>query len=145
MKLLVINGPNINMLGIREPGIYGNLTLDEMNEKISQEVWNLGVQVDFMQSNYEGEIIEALHSAMGKYEGVVINPAAYTHYSLAIMDAIKAIDIPVVEVHISNIDSREEYRRKSITVEACVGQISGMGYYGYVLGIMALQHKIRGQ
>lgn len=144
MKVLVINGPNINMLGIREPDIYGKLTYDTMIEKISQEASDLGVEVDFIQSNHEGEIIDALHSAMGRYHGVVINPAAYTHYSLAIMDAIKSVHIPTVEVHISNISNREEYRRKSVTAEACVGQISGMGYYGYVLGIMALIHKSKG-
>ncbi|MGF7186196.1 3-dehydroquinate dehydratase-2 [Desulfitispora alkaliphila] len=144
MKILVINGPNINLLGIREPDIYGKLTYETMNEKISQEAKKIGAEVDFIQSNHEGEIIDALHSAMEKYEGIVINPAAYTHYSLAIMDAIKAIEVPAVEVHLSNISTREEYRRKSVTAEACVGQISGMGYFGYVLGIMALQHKGKG-
>ena len=139
MNILVINGPNLNLLGKREPIIYGSMTLNNINDKIKAEfIQNQDLNIEFFQNNIEGEIINKLHSAMGKIDGIVINAGAYTHTSLAISDAIKAIDIPTVEVHMSNIYSREEVRHKSFLSACCVGQISGFGYYSYILAIHAL-------
>ena len=123
-KYLVINGVNLNMLGIREPGIYGNSTL--------------GVEVDFFQSNFEGEIVEKIHSAMGNYNGIIINPGAFTHYSYAIRDAFGSVKMDVIEVHISNIHKREEFRHTSVIVPECIGQICGLGFKGYELALEAL-------
>lgn len=138
MKILIINGPNINLLGIREKGIYGELTYSEMCLFIGEKAKSFGAEVDIVQSNIEGEIINFLHGALGKYEGIIINPGAYTHYSIAIYDAILAVNIPTVEVHLSNVHAREEFRRKSVTAPACLGQISGFGFYSYVLALEAL-------
>lgn len=140
MKILIINGPNLNMLGMREKDIYGEITYDELCSYIDSNAKKLGVKADIVQSNCEGKIIDFIQNALGKYDGIVINPGAYTHYSIAIYDALKCIAIPIVEVHISNIYSREDFRRKSVTAPACTGQITGLGYYGYVLGIMALMN-----
>lgn len=142
MKILIINGPNLNLLGKRETGIYGNRTYNSLIELITNKAVELSVEVDFYQSNHEGQIIDKLHEAQDKYDGVVINPGAFTHYSYAIHDAIKAINKPVVEVHISNIHQREEFRQKSVTASACIGQISGFGFNSYILGIYALQDYI---
>jgi len=141
MKFLVINGPNLNMLGQREPGIYGNLSYDELCRYIKREADNMGAEVELYQSNVEGEIINAIHGAKGKFDAVVINPGAYTHYSYAIFDAITAIGLPAVEVHISNIYKREEFRHKSVIAPACEGQISGLGLYGYILALNYLIHN----
>ena len=138
LKILIINGPNINMLGIREKNIYGTMSYEQMCNYLYDAAENLGIVIDIFQSNIEGEIIECIQKAYDRYDGIIINPAAYTHYSIAIYDALKAIDIPAVEVHISNIHSREEYRRKSVTAAACIGQISGFGVYGYVMALMGL-------
>lgn len=135
MKLLIINGPNLNMLGKREVDLYGELTYDELCQKISDFAKQHNVEVDFYQSNVEGEIINKIHSAEGIYDGIIINPGAYTHYSIAIYDALRSIQIPAIEVHLTNIYSREEFRRKSVIAPACVGQISGFGYYSYILAI----------
>ena len=143
MKFLVLNGPNINMLGKREVGIYGKMNYQELCEYIKESCTKLDVDVDIMQSNIEGELVTIIQKADDSYDGIVINPAAYTHYSIAVLDAIKAIDKPVVEVHISNIHKREEFRKKSITAEGCCGQIAGFGVYGYELGIMALLNLLR--
>ncbi|MEZ0537175.1 type II 3-dehydroquinate dehydratase [Caldicellulosiruptoraceae bacterium PP1] len=144
MKVLVINGPNLNLLGKRETGVYGNKSYDDLLRQIKQKASELSIMVDFYQSNHEGQIIDKLHEAQDIYDGIVINPGAFTHYSYAIHDAIKAINIPVVEVHISNIHQREEFRHKSVTAPACIGQISGFGFNSYVLGLYALQeHVIR--
>ncbi|WP_138203092.1 type II 3-dehydroquinate dehydratase [Haloimpatiens lingqiaonensis] len=140
MKILVINGPNINFLGIREKNIYGNTNYKDLCAYIEEQGKDLGLEVQVVQSNIEGEIINFIQEAYGKYDGIVINPAAYTHYSIAIMDAIKAVNIKTVEVHISNIHSREEFRRKSVIAPACIGQISGFGTYGYVMALMALKN-----
>ena len=137
MKLLIINGPNLNLLGVREKSVYGTMSYTNMCEYILTEAKKLNVEVEIVQSNIEGEMINFLHGAMGKFQGVIINPGAYTHYSYAIHDAIKAIPIPVVEVHLSNIHDREEFRSKSVTAAACLGQISGFGHYGYIMAIMA--------
>ena len=138
MKILVINGPNINMLGIREKNIYGVNDYNSLIEKIKKEASELGCQVDFFQSNIEGEIITSIQKALGVYDGIIINPAAYTHYSIGILDALKAVNIPAIEVHISNIHQREDFRKKSVTVEGCIGQISGLGFEGYTLALRGL-------
>lgn len=138
MKILVINGPNINFLGIREKNIYGTKNYEDLCDYIKSEAKILGVEIEVLQSNIEGEIIGYIQDAYGKYDGIVINPGAYTHYSIAIYDALKAVSIKTVEVHISNIHSREEFRRKSVTAPACIGQICGFGFYGYIMAIMGL-------
>ncbi len=136
MKILVINGPNINMLGVREPEIYGNLTYEKMCDEINEYGKNIDVDLEFYQSNIEGEIINKIQEAFSsKVKGIVINPGAYTHYSIAIMDALKSVDIPAVEVHISNIHKREEFRHISYPAKACIGQICGLGVEGYKLAI----------
>lgn len=131
MKLLVINGPNINLLGVREPDIYGKKSYHDLLEYIGAVSKELSADVEVAQFNSEGDIINALHAAIGKFDGIIINPGAYTHYSYAIHDAIKSIGIGVVEVHLSNIAARDEFRRVSVTAPACVGQISGLGFAGY--------------
>ena len=138
MRILVINGPNINMLGIREKNIYGVNDYNSLIEKIKKEASELDCQVDFFQSNIEGEIITSIQKAFGVYDGIIINPAAYTHYSIGILDALKAVNIPAIEVHISNIHQREDFRKKSVTAEGCIGQISGLGFEGYTLALRGL-------
>lgn len=143
MKILVINGPNINMLGIREKNIYGNNDYNSLVEKIKKEASELDCQVDFFQSNIEGEIITSIQKALGVYDGIIINPAAYTHYSIGILDALKAVNLPAVEVHISNIHQREDFRKKSVTAEGCIGQISGLGFEGYTLALRGLVNLLK--
>jgi 3-dehydroquinate dehydratase-2 len=143
MKILFINGPNLNLLGEREPGVYGSQSLTEINKGLEARAAELGVMVDFFQSNHEGEIIDKLHSARGVYGAVVLNAGAYTHYSIAIRDAIAAIRLPVVEVHLSNIHAREEFREKSVIAPVCAGQISGFGAYSYTLGLLAAIEKAK--
>ena len=143
MKILVINGPNINMLGIREKNIYGNNDYNSLVEKIKKEASELGCQVDFFQSNIEGEIITSIQKSFGVYDGIIINPAAYTHYSIGILDALKSVNIPAIEVHISNIHQREDFRKKSVTAEGCVGQISGLGFEGYTLALRGLVNLLK--
>ena len=138
MRILVINGPNINMLGIREKNIYGVNDYNSLIEKIKKEASELGCQVDFFQSNIEGEIIASIQKALGVYDGIIINPAAYTHYSIGILDALKSVNLPAIEVHISNIHQREDFRKKSVTAEGCIGQISGLGFEGYTLALRGL-------
>ena len=137
-KILVINGPNINMLGKREPGIYGSETMESVNERLSAEAKELGCEIDFYQSNIEGELVNAIQATQGRYDGIIINPAAYTHTSVAIRDALASVDTPAIEVHISNIHKREEFRHTSLTVPACVGQICGLGTDGYILALYKL-------
>ncbi len=137
-KYLVINGVNLNMLGIREPGIYGNSTLADLEKTVTKKAGELGVEVDFFQSNFEGEIVEKIHAAMGVYDGIIINPGAFTHYSYAIRDAFGSVKLPVIEVHISNIHKREEFRHTSVIVPECIGQICGLGFMGYELALEAL-------
>lgn len=138
MRVLVIHGPNLNLLGEREPEIYGTATLAEIDAGIVALARELGVEVDCAQYNGEGAIIEALHDARTRYDGVVINPGAFSHYSYAIADAITAIRIPVVEAHLSNIAAREAHRRVSVTAAACSGSISGFGAQSYELALRAL-------
>ena len=143
MKILIINGPNINMLGIREKNIYGNNDYNSLVEKIKKEANELNCQVDFFQSNIEGEIITSIQKALGVYDGIIINPAAYTHYSIGILDALKSVNIPAIEVHISNIHQREDFRKKSVTAEGCIGQISGLGFEGYTLALRGLVNLLK--
>lgn len=138
MKILVINGPNINMLGIREPEIYGSRSYDDLVNLIKEEADKLGVEVECFQSNHEGTMVDIIQSAYGDTDGIVINPAAYTHTSVALLDAVKAVGIPTVEVHISNPDEREDFRKVSYIRKACVKTISGKGFEGYLEAIRLL-------
>jgi 3-dehydroquinate dehydratase-2 len=138
MRVLVLHGPNLNLLGEREPAVYGTQTLAELNDAIFAAAKDLGVEVRCEQHSGEGAIVDALHAARTNCDGVVINPGAYAHYSYAIADAIAAIGIPVVEVHISNIAARESFRRTSVTAAACRGVVSGLGTSGYALALRAL-------
>lgn len=137
-KFLVLNGPNINMLGVREPAIYGNLTLKEIENKIKEYAKKLEVEVEFFQSNHEGEIVDKIQESAGKFFGMVINPAAFTHTSVAIRDAISAAKLPSVEVHLSNVYAREDFRHKSFTAGVCIGQIAGFGVDGYLFALKEL-------
>lgn len=143
-KILVIHGPNLNLLGEREPGVYGSDSFDSINNEIKAKAEVLGLECEVFQSNHEGEIIDKLHQARKTCGGVVINAGAYTHYSYAIRDAIAAIKIPVVEVHMSNIHARDEFRHKSVIAPVCVGQIAGFGKESYLLGIEALDKIMKG-
>ncbi|MBV8332504.1 MAG: type II 3-dehydroquinate dehydratase [Candidatus Eremiobacteraeota bacterium] len=138
MRVLVLHGPNLNLLGTRQPEIYGNRTLDDVNDVVAAAAADLGVDVTFAQHNGEGEILDALHAASSQYDGVVINPGAYAHYSYAIADALAAMEIPAIEVHLSNVAAREEFRRTSVTSAACTGTIGGFGATSYVLALHAL-------
>jgi len=139
LKIGIINGPNLNMLGKRDQKIYGNLTLEEMNRKIESFAKEEDIELAIKQSNSEGEIIDSIQHFSSQVDALIINPAAYTHYSYAIADALRDCPIPVVEVHLSNIFSREDFRGKSVTAPACIGQIAGFGYQSYILAIHALQ------
>ena len=137
LSVLVLNGPNLNLLGEREPEIYGAARLPDIEAALESLAQELGVTLSFKQSNCEGELIDALHEARTECRAVVFNPGAYTHYSLALRDAVSAIGIPVIEVHLSNIAAREEFRRESVIAPACAGQISGLGVSSYMLGLRA--------
>ena len=132
MKILVINGPNLNLLGLREPDIYGKRTYSDLPDLIRAEAQTLGVAVEFVQSNHEGDLVDAIQSAYKAFDGIVINPGAYTHTSVALLDAVKAVGVPTVEVHISNPDTREEFRKVSYIRAACVQSIKGHGLDGYL-------------
>ena len=138
MKILILNGPNLNLLGTREPEKYGNQTLSDVENFVKEQASKLNVEVDFYQSNIEGELVDKIQEAKGNYDGIVMNPAAYTHTSVAIRDALLAVQIPTIEVHISNIHTREEFRKTSLTAPACVGQLTGFGINSYKLGLIAL-------
>lgn len=136
-RIIVINGPNLNLLGVREKDVYGNVTLAEIAAAVTKEAEKLGMEADFVQSNHEGEIIDKLHEARGKYDVIIMNPGAYTHYSIAIRDAVKAVEIPCIEIHLSNIHAREEFRSKSVIAPVCVGQICGFGADSYTIALKA--------
>jgi 3-dehydroquinate dehydratase-2 len=138
MKLLVINGPNLNMLGTREPEKYGTTTLAEIEKELYAYSFELGIDIETCQSNSEGEIIDKIQQALGKFDGVLLNPGGYTHTSVAIRDAISSVNLPCVEVHLTNIHAREEFRQKSLIAPVCLGQISGFGKNSYKLGLKAL-------
>lgn len=142
MKIMVINGPNLNMLGVREKGIYGTKSFNEICDYIKSEGEKRGNEITFFQSNIEGEIINFIQKAYyEKFEGIIINPGAYTHYSYALHDAIKGVSIPTVEVHLSNIHAREEFRKTSVTAPACIGQLCGFGEFGYIMAMEALANN----
>lgn len=141
MKFLIINGPNLNLLGRREPGIYGEQSYEALCQMITEHAQGHDSTADFFQSNHEGAIIDAIQQADGVYDAIIINPAAYTHYSYAILDALKAISVPAYEVHISHIDQRESFRSVSVTAPACVGQLYGHGFAGY---LMAMDYFLEG-
>jgi 3-dehydroquinate dehydratase-2 len=138
MRILVVNGPNMQLLGAREPDVYGVETLETLESSLRALADESGIELEFLQSNHEGDIVDAIGAAPGNFDGIIINPAAYTHTSVAIRDAIKSVDVPAVEVHISNISEREEFRHKSLTAPACVGQICGFGLFGYELALKAI-------
>jgi 3-dehydroquinate dehydratase-2 len=141
-SILILHGPNLNLLGMREPEVYGDLTLEDIDAELVSVGQDLGVRVRCFQSNSEGELIDALHDARTWAAGVVFNPAAYTHTSVALRDAISAIEIPVVEVHLSNVYARDEFRHKSLLAPVCLGKISGFGWRSYLLGLQALAGEI---
>lgn len=136
-RIIVVHGPNLNLLGTREPETYGSLSLDDINKMISGHAAKEKVEVEIFQSNIEGEIVEFIQKN-GKADALVINPAAYTHTSVAIRDAIKAVNIPAVEVHLSNVHAREDFRKSSMIAPVCAGQISGFGGYSYILGLISM-------
>lgn len=136
-KFLVINGPNLNLLGNRENNIYGDSTLEDINELLRQEATPIGVELDFLQSNHEGVIIDRIHEAKGLYDVIIMNPGAFTHYSIAIRDAVSAVKVPTIEVHLSNIHAREEFRHHSVIAPVCRGQISGFGADSYLVAMRA--------
>ena len=138
MKFLVINGPNLNLLGLREPAIYGSRSFAALQDFIRASAADAGVEVDLFQSNHEGAIVDAIQAAYGVYDGIIINPGAYTHYSYAIYDALRAVDVPAVEVHLSDIRQRESFRQISVTAPACRGQIMGHGFDGYLEALVLL-------
>lgn len=142
MKILVINGPNINMLGIREKNIYGTETYEDLLNYCKEEADKLGLEVSFFQSNHEGTLVDAIQEAYGKIDGIVINPAAYTHTSVAILDAMKAVSVPAVEVHISDVSSREDFRQISYVRQACIKTIAGHGFAGYKEAMEVLKEYI---
>ena len=143
MKILVINGPNINLLGLREPELYGSKNYAELMAFVQSVCADAGVEVEFVQSNHEGHIVDAIQEAYGRFDGIVINPAAYTHTSIAILDALKAVGIPAVEVHLTDIKEREAFRQVSYVAEACEKTIAGKGFEGYAEAIRYLaKHEI---
>ena len=144
-KILVLHGANLNLLGSREPQVYGSLTLDEINRRLIDLGKTLGIDVQCKQSNIEGELVDALQEAGRWADGVILNAGGYTHTSVVIRDAISGISIPVVEVHLSNIQAREEFRHTSLIAPVCLGSIAGFGWYSYVLGLRALAERIKGK
>lgn len=140
-KIIVLNGPNINMLGIREKNVYGTLTYQDLCKMIREKADALQIEVEIRQTNSEGKMVDWIQECYGKVDGIVINPGAYTHYSVAVLDALKSVNIPAVEVHISNIHQREEFRHRCVTTAGCTGQICGLGLQGYLLAIEYLAGK----
>jgi 3-dehydroquinate dehydratase II len=142
-QILVLNGPNLNMRGIREPGVYGTVSLPAIESTLSKLAESFNVQLQFFQSNHEGELIDRIHEAYGNQDGILFNPGAFTHYSYAIRDAIGAVQLPAVEVHLSNIHKREAFRHVSVTAPVMIGQISGFGAHSYELGLLALLRHLQ--
>src|SRR5512136_1745505 len=138
MQILVLHGPNLNLLGVREPKIYGRDTLDDINSRLRTRAAQSNAELRIVQSNHEGVLIDELHAARAKFDGILINPGAFTHYSYALRDAIAAADLPAVEVHLSNVHRREEFRHTSVLVPVCIGQVMGFGWRSYLLGLEGL-------
>ena len=138
MKIMVIQGPNLNMLGVREQNVYGPMKLEQIHEQMRAFAQQNGVDIEFFQSNLEGELVDKIQECLGDADGIIINPAAYTHTSIAIRDAIAAVSLPAIEVHISNIHAREEFRQKSLIAPVCAGQISGFGPFSYHLAMVGM-------
>ena len=145
MKILVINGPNLNLLGTREPEIYGNLTLEKINSVLLKRAQDLNVEINFFQSNVEGEIVTQIQNAQNNFDFILLNAAAFTHYSIAIRDAISAIHVPVIEIHLSNIHKREEFRHNSVISAVVIGQICGFGLDSYISALEIAVRKFRGE
>jgi 3-dehydroquinate dehydratase II len=143
LSVLVLHGPNLNLLGQREPGIYGSLSLLNINQLLEAEAQKLAVKVSIFQSNHEGALTDRIHDALGQHQGILINAGAYTHTSVALRDALAGVSLPIVEVHLSNIYKREEFRHHSYIAPIAVGQISGFGAQSYLLGLQALIHHLR--
>ncbi|MEI7879933.1 MAG: type II 3-dehydroquinate dehydratase [bacterium] len=143
MKILVLNGPNLGLLGTREPGVYGTMTLADMMKQLVSYGREKGVELDWFQSDIEGELVSKIGASRGQYDGIIMNPAAYTHTSIAIRDALQAVSVPCVEVHLSNIHAREPFRHTSLTAAVCVGQILGFGPASYLLGLDALVDHLK--
>ncbi|MGJ3246446.1 MAG: type II 3-dehydroquinate dehydratase [Elainellaceae cyanobacterium] len=142
-SILVLHGPNLNLLGVRQPEVYGSTTLDDINRILSEDASSLLVSLSFLQSNHEGHLVDAIHGALSVHQGILINPGAYTHTSIAIQDAIASVDVPTVEVHLSNIYRREAFRHHSYIAPVAVGQISGFGVESYRLGLRALAGHLK--
>ena len=142
-KILVIHGPNLNMLGTREPEVYGSLGLDEINAQLEEKAAALGIELDLFQSNHEGEIVEKIQAARKLFDAVIINPAAFTHTSVAIRDALLLLEMPIIEIHLSNIYKREPFRHKSLVTDIATGQICGLGAQGYLLALEAVANLIK--
>lgn len=143
-KILVLNGPNLNLLGTREPEIYGSLTLEDINERLRRRAEAAGLDMECLQSNHEGVLVDAIQAAQGTMDYIILNAAAFTHYSIAIRDAIAAIDVPVIEVHLSNIHRREEFRHKSVIAPVVLGQIAGLGAESYMVALEAIICRMGG-
>jgi 3-dehydroquinate dehydratase-2 len=146
MKILVLHGPNLNLLGVREPTIYGRETLDDINARLKARAAQSNVELRIVQSNHEGVLVDELHAArLARFNGILINPGAFTHYSYALRDAIAATDLPAVEVHLSNVHKREEFRHTSVLVPVCIGQVMGFGWRSYMLGLEGLLNYLSDQ
>jgi 3-dehydroquinate dehydratase-2 len=143
ISLLILHGPNLNLLGNREPGIYGSLSLSEINQRLEETAKECDINIKALQSNHEGVLIDALHDSVNWADGVIFNPGGFTHTSIALRDAISAISIPVIEVHLSNVDAREDFRRQSLIAPVCIGRISGFGWESYKLALVYFQSRIK--